>query len=155
MLKLIIQIPCYNEEAMLGVTLAELPRQLPGVDVVEWLVIDDGSTDRTTEVAREAGANHVIRFTVNRGLARAFMAGLDFAVRAGADIIVNTDADNQYKAEDIPSLIAPILEGKAEIVVGERPIDSYRVLEFNRRMALFFDKAMYHLARGYELAAAE
>ncbi len=123
MLKLIIQIPCYNEEAMLGVTLAELPRQLPGVDVVEWLVIDDGSTDRTTEVAREAGANHVIRFTVNRGLARAFMAGLDFAVRAGADIIVNTDADNQYKAEDIPSLIAPILEGKAEIVVGERPID--------------------------------
>ncbi|HNR32107.1 MAG TPA: glycosyltransferase family 2 protein [Candidatus Hydrogenedentes bacterium] len=122
-MKLIIQIPCYNEEAMLGVTLAELPRQLPGVDVVEWLVIDDGSTDRTTEVAREAGANHVIRFTVNRGLARAFMAGLDFAVRAGADIIVNTDADNQYKAEDIPSLIAPILEGKAEIVVGERPID--------------------------------
>jgi len=122
MRKLIIQIPCYNEEQVLAATLASLPRQLPGVDVVQWLVIDDGSHDRTAEVAREAGEDHVIRFKMNRGLARAFMAGLDFAIRAGADIIVNTDADNQYNAEDIPKLVAPLIEGTAEIVVGERPI---------------------------------
>ena len=122
MRKLVIQIPCYNEEAVLGDTLDALPRQIPGIDVVEVLVIDDGSRDKTTEVARAHGADHVIRFTVNRGLARAFMAGLDYAIRAGADIIVNTDADNQYNADDIPALIAPILSGEAEIVVGERPI---------------------------------
>lgn len=122
MRKLVIQIPCYNEQEVLGATLDALPRQIPGIDRVEVLVIDDGSTDRTSEVAREHGANHVIRFTVNRGLARAFMAGLDHAIKAGADIIVNTDADNQYNSDDIPALIAPILMGQAEIVVGERPI---------------------------------
>lgn len=122
MRKLVIQIPCYNEEEVLGATLDALPRHLPGIDTVEVLVVDDGSTDRTAEVAREHGADHLVRFTVNRGLARAFMAGLDHSIKAGADIIVNTDADNQYNSEDIPLLVAPILAGQAEIVVGERPI---------------------------------
>ncbi len=120
--KLIIQIPCFNEEETLGVTLDALPRKLPGIDVVEFLVIDDGSTDGTQRVAREHGADHVFPLTRNRGLAVAFMAGLDFSVKADADIIVNTDADNQYSAEDIPKLVEPILRGEAEIVVGERPI---------------------------------
>ncbi|MBI2435114.1 MAG: glycosyltransferase family 2 protein, partial [Candidatus Hydrogenedentes bacterium] len=121
MRKLIIQIPCYNEEQTIGVALDALPREVPGVEVVEWLVIDDGSTDHTVEVAREHGVDHIVSLTVNRGLARAFMAGLDFCIRNGADIIVNTDADNQYNADDIPKLIEPILARKAEIVVGERP----------------------------------
>ena len=122
MTKLIIQIPCYNEEKTLAVTLAALPRQVPGVDVVEWLIVDDGSTDGTVEVARANGVDHVVRVRTNRGLAWAFMAGLDASIRRGADIIVNTDADNQYNANDIPTLVAPILRGEAEIVVGARPI---------------------------------
>ncbi|MGR8979084.1 MAG: glycosyltransferase family 2 protein [Gammaproteobacteria bacterium] len=122
MLKVIIQIPCYNEEQTLGVALADLPRELPGVDLVEWLVVDDGSQDRTIEVARANGVDHIVRLPKNQGLARAFMAGLQGCLDAGADIIVNTDADNQYCAADIPKLIEPILAGKAEIVVGERPI---------------------------------
>ena len=112
-MKLIIQIPCLNEEASLPTTLAALPRTLPGIDRVEWLIVDDGSTDRTVEVARAHGVDHVVRFGTNQGLARAFMAGLEGAIRAGADIIVNTDADNQYDAADIPKLIEPILAGRA------------------------------------------
>ncbi len=123
MTKLIIQIPCYNEQDTLGITLAELPRSLPGVDTVEWLIVNDGSTDRTLEVAREHGVDHVIDFPHNQGLARAFMAGLEGCLKAGADIIVNTDADNQYCADDIGKLIGPILAHEAEIVVGARPID--------------------------------
>jgi len=122
-MKLVIQIPCYNEAESLPATLAALPRQVPGVDRVEWLVVDDGSTDATAEVARAHGVDHVVRLSSNQGLARAFMAGLEAAVRAGADVIVNTDADNQYDAADIPKLIEPILSGRAEIVVGARPID--------------------------------
>jgi len=122
-MKLIIQIPCLNEEASLPTTLAALPRSLPGIDRVEWLIVDDGSTDRTVEVARAHGVDHVVRFGTNQGLARAFMAGLEGAIRAGADIIVNTDADNQYDAADIPKLIEPILAGRAEMVIGARPID--------------------------------
>jgi glycosyltransferase involved in cell wall biosynthesis len=122
-MKLIIQIPCLNEEASLPTTLAALPRTLPGIDRVEWLIVDDGSTDRTVEVARAHGVDHVVRFGTNQGLARAFMAGLEGAIRAGADIIVNTDADNQYDAADIPKLIEPILSGRAEMVIGARPID--------------------------------
>ncbi len=121
-MKLIIQIPCYNEENTLGVTLSELPRQVPGVDIVEWLIINDGSVDRTVDVAKEWGVDHVVSFDHNQGLARGFMAGLDACLKAGADIIVNTDADNQYCAADIPKLIEPIISGDAEIVVGERPI---------------------------------
>ncbi|MEM9504673.1 MAG: glycosyltransferase family 2 protein [Cyanobacteria bacterium P01_E01_bin.43] len=123
MVKLIIQIPCYNEEATLGVTLAELPQTLPGVDCVEWLIIDDGSLDRTVEVARACGVKHVVQFPYNQGLAKAFMAGVEASVRAGADIIVNTDADNQYCAADIPKLIVPILQGEADMVLGARPIN--------------------------------
>ncbi|TVQ17459.1 MAG: glycosyltransferase family 2 protein [Leptolyngbya sp. DLM2.Bin15] len=122
MTKLIIQIPCYNEEETLGATLAELPRQLPGIDCIEWLVIDDGSRDRTAAVAKASGVHHIVRLAHNQGLARAFMAGLEASLRAGADIIVNTDADNQYCAEDIPALIQPILQGEADIVIGARPI---------------------------------
>ena len=122
MTKLIIQIPCYNEQDTLGITLAELPRSLPGVDTVEWLIVNDGSTDRTVEVAREHGVDHVIDLPHNQGLAKAFMAGLEGCLKAGADIIVNTDADNQYRAADIEKLVAPILEGRAEIVIGARPI---------------------------------
>jgi glycosyltransferase involved in cell wall biosynthesis len=121
-MKLIIQIPCYNEEATLGIALAALPRKIDGVDSVEWLVIDDGSTDKTIEVARQNGVDHIVALGVHRGLAKGFLAGLDAALKRGADIIVNTDADNQYCADDIPKLIAPILRGEAEIVVGERPI---------------------------------
>jgi glycosyltransferase involved in cell wall biosynthesis len=122
-MKLIIQIPCWDEEEQLPGTLAELPREVPGVDAVEWLVIDDGSTDRTVEVARENGVDHIVRLTNNKGLAAAFQAGLDAALKLGADIVVNTDADNQYNAADIPKLIAPIVAGEADMVVGARPID--------------------------------
>jgi glycosyltransferase involved in cell wall biosynthesis len=123
-MKLIIQIPCYNEEQTLAITLAELPRQVPGADSVEWLIVDDGSTDGTVAVARAHGADHVVRHPVNLGLARAFMTGLTACLDRGADIIVNTDADNQYHAGDIPKLIAPILAGRAAITIGARPIDT-------------------------------
>jgi glycosyltransferase involved in cell wall biosynthesis len=120
--KLIIQIPCFNEAETLGITLAALPRALPGFARVEWMVIDDGSTDRTVEVAKAGGVHHLVRLGRNQGLARAFAAGLEAAVRAGADVIVNTDADNQYQADDIPKLVAPILAGEADLVIGARPI---------------------------------
>ncbi len=120
--KLIIQIPCLNEEQTLPATLAELPRELEGFDQVEWLVIDDGSTDRTVEVAREHGVDHVVRLPNNKGLAAAFQAGLDAALKLGADVIVNTDGDNQYRAADIPKLVAPILAGRADMVVGDRQV---------------------------------
>ncbi|MCP4328533.1 MAG: glycosyltransferase family 2 protein [Alphaproteobacteria bacterium] len=123
MTKLVIQVPCYNEEATLGVTLDDLPRAVPGVDSVEWLVVNDGSTDRTVEVARQHGADHIVDLGRNQGLARAFMTGLHASLRSGADIIVNTDADNQYRAADIEKLVKPILDGDADIVVGARPID--------------------------------
>jgi len=122
MTKLIIQIPCYNEEKSLPVTLKDLPRKLPGISKVEWLIIDDGSSDRTVETARELGVDHVVRLIRHQGLAKGFMAGIQACVELGADIIVNTDADNQYHAGDIQKLVQPILEGKAEIVVGARPI---------------------------------
>ncbi|MBE9045859.1 glycosyltransferase family 2 protein [Pleurocapsales cyanobacterium LEGE 10410] len=121
-MKLIIQIPCYNEEATLGLTLSQLPRQLPGIDKVEWLIINDGSRDRTLEVARACGVDRIVDLPYNQGLARAFMAGIEASLEAGADVIVNTDADNQYCAADIAKLIAPILQGQAEIAIGARPI---------------------------------
>lgn len=123
-MKLIIQVPCYNEEQTLGITLSELPSHVEGFDEVEWLVIDDGSRDRTLDVAREFGVDHVIQLPYNRGLARAFTEGLDAALAAGADVIVNTDADNQYQALDIPKLTAPVLSGEADIVIGARPIET-------------------------------
>jgi glycosyltransferase involved in cell wall biosynthesis len=120
--KLVIQIPCYNEEETLPTTIRALPARIEGVDCLEILIIDDGSTDRTADVARQLGVHHIVRVGQNQGLAKAFMRGLGASLAAGADIIVNTDADNQYCADDIPKLIQPILAGKAEIVIGERPI---------------------------------
>jgi glycosyltransferase involved in cell wall biosynthesis len=123
-MKLIIQIPCYNEAETLAITLAALPREVPGFDKVEWLIIDDGSTDETVKVASNNGVDHIVRHIRNQGLARAFMTGVREAVRLGADVVVNTDADNQYNADDIQSLTGPIINGQADIVVGARPIDS-------------------------------
>src|SRR3954451_9446667 len=123
-MKLIIQIPCWDEEDQLPGTLAELPRQVPGIDTVEWLVIDDGSTDRTVDVARENGVDHIVRLTNNKGLASAFQAGLDAALKLGADVIVNTDADNQYHGPDVVRLVQPILAGDADMVVGDREVQS-------------------------------
>ena len=121
-MKLIIQIPCLNEEETLPGTLADLPREVAGFDSVEWLVIDDGSTDRTVEVARANGVDHIVKLTNNKGLANGFQAGLDAALKLGADVIVNTDADNQYDASFIPDLVAPILAGNADMVVGDRQV---------------------------------
>lgn len=123
-MKLIIQIPCFNEAETLPVALSDLPRELPGFERVEWLIIDDGCEDETVKVAMEHGVDHVARHTSNQGLAKGFMTGLEACLRLGADIIVNTDADNQYNALDIPALVKPILEGEAEIVVGARPIET-------------------------------
>jgi glycosyltransferase involved in cell wall biosynthesis len=123
-MKLIIQIPCLNEEATLPATLADLPRTVEGFETVEWLIIDDGSIDRTVEVAREHGVDHIVRLTNNKGLAAGFQAGLDASLKLGADVIVNTDADNQYSGHDIPKLVRPIVEGAADMVVGDRETDN-------------------------------
>ena len=119
---LIIQVPCYNEAGSLGIALSALPRSLPGIRKIEWLIIDDGSRDGTWDVALQHGVDHIVRIPKNRGLANAFQTGLRASLQAGADIIVNTDADNQYCADDIPKLLAPILSGEADIVIGARPI---------------------------------
>ena len=121
-MKLIIQIPCFNEESQLPTTLAALPREVDGFDTVEWLIVDDGSTDATIEVARAGGVDHIVRLTNNKGLAAAFQAGLDAGLKLGADVIVNTDADNQYEGADIPKLVAPILSGDADMVIGDRQV---------------------------------
>lgn len=125
-MKLVIQIPCLNEEASLPVTLEALPKHIDGIDEIDILVIDDGSTDRTVEVARECGVENFVSFSSNKGLAKAFTAGLNKALEMGADIIVNTDADNQYNADDIQKLIKPILENKADIVIGSRPVNKIK-----------------------------
>jgi glycosyltransferase involved in cell wall biosynthesis len=129
-LKLIIQIPCLNEAETLPVTLADLPRSVPGFDSVEWLIIDDGSTDDTAQVARRHGVDHVIRFNANKGLAVAFQAGMDTCLKLGADVIVNTDADNQYRGEDVLRLVAPIVARRADMVVGDRQVKQHP--EFSR-----------------------
>ncbi len=121
-MKLIIQIPCFNEEQTLPLVLADLPRRVDGFDAVEWLIIDDGSTDKTIEVARAGGVDHIVRLTNNKGLAAGFQAGLDACLKLGADVIVNTDGDNQYDGKDIPKLVGPILAGKADMVVGNREV---------------------------------
>jgi glycosyltransferase involved in cell wall biosynthesis len=122
-MKLIIQIPCLNEAEHIEVTLAALPRRIPGVSKIEYLIIDDGSVDGTAEIAERAGVHHVARHPVNRGLAAAFQTGVQRALAEGADIIVNTDADNQYNAADIEKLINPLLERQADLVIGVRPIN--------------------------------
>jgi glycosyltransferase involved in cell wall biosynthesis len=133
-MKLIVQIPCLNEEASLPETLRAIPRSIPGFDCVELLVVDDGSTDRTAEVARAHGVDHVVRFTRRKGLAAAFMAGLDASLKLGADVIVNTDADNQYPGHEIPRLLAPILAGEADMVVGDRGVAEVRHFSPTKRL---------------------
>lgn len=123
-MKLIIQIPCLNEEHTLPLTLKDIPGTIEGVDCIETLVIDDGSTDNTVDIARKHGVNHVLKLTNNKGLAKAFMYGINHALKMGADIIVNTDADNQYYGGDIPKLIRPILEKKADVVIGDRQVET-------------------------------
>lgn len=122
-MKLIIQIPCYNEEKTLPVTCRDLPRQIEGIDEIETLIINDGSTDNTVEVARKIGVNHIVNFNRNKGLARAFSAGIEKCLESGADVIVNTDADNQYCGQDIPKLVKPVIDGEADVVVGDRQTD--------------------------------
>jgi glycosyltransferase involved in cell wall biosynthesis len=131
--KLIIQIPCLNEALTLPATLADLPRAIPGIDLVEVVVIDDGSRDGTAEVALRCGVEHVVRLRRNKGLAAAFMAGIDASLKAGADYIVNTDADNQYAAHEIPRLLAPLLAGDADIVIGDRNIAELRHMSWRKR----------------------
>ncbi|HEY3495102.1 MAG TPA: glycosyltransferase family 2 protein [Polyangiaceae bacterium] len=153
-MRLIIQIPCHNEEASLPVALAALPKQVPGVDSVEVLIINDGSTDRTVEVARSLGVDHVVGFPRNQGLAKAFMLGIRSCLERGADIIVNTDADNQYNADDIPALIRPILDGNAEIVVGARPIQSIEHFSMVKKLLQRLGSAVVKRVSGTNVADA-
>lgn len=146
--KLIIQIPCYNESTTLAATVADLPRQLAGVDEIEYLVVDDGSADNTVAVARACGVHHVVRFSQNRGLARAFMAGVDACLRLGADIIVNTDADNQYDAACIPELIAPILRGTSDLVVGDRQVEKVSEFSSTKKRLQKFGSWVVRMASG-------
>ena len=138
--KLIIQIPCLNEAETLPATLAGLPRSIPGIDVIEVLVIDDGSRDATAEVANSAGADHVLRLRRNKGLAAAFAAGIDASLKRGADFIVNTDADNQYPGHQIAALLAPLLRGEADIVIGDRNIAEVRHMSWRKRQGLMAGK---------------
>lgn len=135
MKKLIIQIPCFNEEATLPVTIRDIPRKITGISKIEILIIDDGSTDRTVEVAKSLGVDHIVKFPKNKGLAEAFKAGIDACLKLGADIIVNTDADNQYKGSDIPKLIEPILNGEYDMIVGDRKTDN--IPHFSRTKKFF------------------
>jgi len=149
--KLIIQVPCFNEEQHLAVTLADLPRKLPGIDEIEILVIDDGSTDRTAEIARTSGAHHIVRFSNNRGLARAFRVGLDAALRLGADLIVNTDGDNQYCADDILRLIQPVLDGQADMVVGDRDPSNVKHFSRSKRLLQYYGSWVVRTLSGTEI----
>jgi glycosyltransferase involved in cell wall biosynthesis len=133
-MKLIIQIPCFNEQDQLPNTLSHLPRAVEGFDAVEWLIVDDGSSDETIQVARDNGVNHIVALTNHKGLAAAFQAGLDAGLKLGADVIVNTDADNQYEADDIPKLVAPILSGAADMVIGDRQVETNEHFSWSKRL---------------------
>lgn len=153
-MKLIIQIPCYNEEKTLPLTLEDLPHCVKGIDQIETLIVDDGSTDKTIEVAKKIGINHIVRNKCNQGLARSFLAGLDAALRLDADIIVNTDGDNQYSGQDIPKLIAPILAGEAEIVIGDRCIDNVPHLSYARKKLQKIGSAIVRFFSGVDVPDA-
>jgi glycosyltransferase involved in cell wall biosynthesis len=153
-MKLIIQIPCFNEEQTLPATLADLPSEVEGFDVTEYLVIDDGSNDRTLEVAREHGVHHIVKLVENRGLARAFMAGLEECLRQGADVIVNTDGDNQYQGDCIQSLVNPILTGETQIVVGARPISEIKTFSPIKRFLQYLGSWVVKVASGAKIPDA-
>ncbi|MEX2148944.1 MAG: glycosyltransferase family 2 protein [Steroidobacteraceae bacterium] len=152
--KLIIQVPCYNEEESLRATLQALPRSVSGFDIVEILVIDDGSRDATAKIARECGVEHLVSFGHNQGLAKAFMAGVEASLIAGADVIVNTDADNQYAASSIEDLVRPIVDGTAQIVVGARPIAEVREFSFLKKLLQWIGSAVVRLASGTQVPDA-
>jgi glycosyltransferase involved in cell wall biosynthesis len=147
-MKLIVQIPAYNEEATIADVVHGVPRSIPGIDRVEVLIINDGSIDQTVECAREAGADHILSLPYNRGLAFGFQAGLDACLRQGADIIVNTDGDNQYPGEQIPQLIAPILQGQADIVIGDRQVDQVKHFSARKRLLERFGSWVVRAASG-------
>lgn len=152
--RLFIQIPCLDEGRTLPVTLAELPTEIPGIGTIEVLIVDDGSSDHTVEIARARGVNHVVHFTAHRGLAKAFMAGLDACVQRGADIIVNTDGDNQYCAADIAKLVAPILAGEADMVVGCRPIDGIAHFSWIKKRLQRWGSRTVHRLSGIDIPDA-
>lgn len=153
-MKLIIQIPCLNEEETLPIALADLPKELPGIDEIEILVIDDGSTDRTVDVARAHGVHHIVGFSRNKGLARGFMLGIQSCLERGADIIVNTDADNQYHGEDIVRLVTPIVEGSADVVIGARPISTVKHFSLTKKMLQKMGSAVVKLVSGTQVQDA-
>ncbi|MGB0749374.1 MAG: glycosyltransferase family 2 protein [Magnetospiraceae bacterium] len=153
-MKLIVQIPCLNEEKTLPETVGDIPREIPGVDRVEILVIDDGSTDRTSAVARELGVDHIVRHRTKRGLAAAFQTGIDACLKQGADIIVNTDGDNQYQGADIPKLIQPVLDGKADIVVGDRQTQSVAHFSGTKKKLQKFGSMVVRRASGAQIPDA-
>jgi len=151
-MKLIIQIPCFNEEETLATTLAALPRKIAGIDTVEWLVIDDGSTDRTVDIAVEHRVDHIVRLARNMGLAQAFRTGLEACLDNGADIIVNTDGDNQYCADDIPKLIEPILQHRADMTIGARPIDQIESFSASKKWLQKLGSAVVRTVSGTQVA---
>jgi len=153
-MKLIVQIPCLNEEFTLPQTVADIPRQIEGIDQVEILIIDDGSSDRTVEVAREIGVDHVVRNLNNKGLAASFRIGLDACLRLGADIIVNTDGDNQYQGEDIAKLVAPIVSGEADIVIGDRQTDTIPHFDLHKKVLQKFGSAIVRILSGAKIPDA-
>lgn len=141
-MKLIIQIPCFNEEGTLAITYADLPKHIEGIDTIETLIIDDGSADKTIEVARTIGVNHIVAFNRNKGLAYAFAAGIENCLRLGADIIVNTDGDNQYCGEDIANLVKPIISGEADVVIGDRQTDTIEHFSYVKRKLQFIGSSL-------------
>ncbi|MEN4011819.1 MAG: glycosyltransferase family 2 protein [Bellilinea sp.] len=153
-MKLIIQIPCYNEAEALPLTLSQLPRQVDGIEQVEILIIDDGSSDQTGQVARESGVHHIVRLKKNTGLANAYRTGLDACIRLGADIIINTDADTQYNAHDIPALLAPILKGEAELVIGDRGVANEQAFSPMKRRLQILGSSVVSRAAGVDIPDA-
>lgn len=153
-MKLIIQIPCYNEEETLELAYNDLPRHIDGIDTIEYLIINDGSTDNTVQKARELGFHHIVSFRRNKGLAKGFMAGLDACLHLGADIIVNTDADNQYCGEDIAKLVRPVLDEKADIVIGERPIDETEHFSWKKKKFQHLGSWVVRVASGTDIPDA-